>query len=82
MTAVRRTVTTAALTALVAAAGLVSVAPASAAPGKARPAPHVMDGRAMQQMMASQGDRGMAAMMERSPAMQRMHAQMMAGTSS
>ena len=76
MTARRRTATTTAMTAALAAAGLLIAAPASAAPGKAQPAPHQMGGKAMEGMMASQGDRGMAAMMERSPAMQRMHAQM------
>ena len=82
MTAARRTAMTAALTALAASAGLVLVAPASADPGRGVPAPHRMDGRAMEQMMASQGEEGMAAMMQRSPAMQRMHTQMMGGAAS
>lgn len=82
MNAARRTATTTALTALLAATGLVLVAPASADPGRAVPAPHRMDGRAMEQMMASQGEQGMANMMQRSPAMQRMHAQMMGGSPS
>lgn len=82
MTVARRTAATTALTALAAAAGLVLSAPASAAPGGATPTPHQMGGRAMTGMMASQGDEGMTAMMQRSPAMQRMHAQMMGGAAS
>lgn len=77
MSTARRTATTAALTALVTAGGLLLTAPAFAEPGRQAPAgPRgMMNGPAMEKMMASQGDRGMSAMMQ-TPAMKRMHAQM------